>query len=59
MAVNTESGNAKNAANVSKLLVDVKSFGSAFDPSADEIKIAALEALNTNLNVSLTLVRDT
>jgi len=56
MAANTETGHAKNAAGLKKLIVDVQSFGSAFDPSEDNIKIPALQAVEAALDNSLETV---
>ncbi|MBI4945677.1 MAG: hypothetical protein HY840_04665 [Bacteroidetes bacterium] len=59
MSGTAETGHARNAANYKKLLVEIQSFSTTYNPSAVEIKLAALQSLGTNLDNSLTSVRDT
>jgi hypothetical protein len=59
MAANSETGHAKNAASVGKLLADIQSFGTTYNPSANEIKVAAVQTLKTSLDNVLTSVRTT
>ncbi|MBI5217436.1 MAG: hypothetical protein HY958_00705 [Bacteroidia bacterium] len=55
----TETGHARNVANFGKVIPAVQSYGTLYTPSANEIKVPALQAQKTNLDNSLTLVRDT
>ncbi|MEI7962139.1 MAG: hypothetical protein WCI04_07425, partial [archaeon] len=41
------------------VLVGIQSLGTAYNPSANEIKVAAVQALKTNIDDSLTSVRNT
>lgn len=53
MASTTESGHAKNVANLESLISFVKGYGATYNPSKDSIKIVALEAILANAKQSL------
>jgi len=46
---NTETGSAKNTANVTKLKTAIQSFATGYNPSAVEIKLPAIITLESNL----------
>ena len=53
MASTTESGHAKNVANLESLISFVKGYGATYNPSKDSIKLVALEAILANAKQSL------
>ena len=53
MASTTESGHAKNVANLESLISFVKGYGATYNPSKDSIKIVAIEAILANAKQSL------
>lgn len=55
---NYESGHAKNVVNFDSLITVALSYNTSYNPSAEEIKIPALQALKTNLDNVITTVRE-
>ena len=53
MASTSESGHAKNVANLESLISFVKGYGATYNPSKDSIKIEALELILANAKNSL------
>lgn len=53
MANTSESGHAKNVANLESLISFVKGYGATYNPSKDSIKIEALELILANAKKSL------
>ena len=53
MASTTESGHAKNVANLESLISFVKGYGATYNPSKDSIKIVALELILANTKQTL------
>ncbi len=50
MASTSETGHAKNAANLQSLIASVIGYGAAYNPSKASLKLPALQVLDTNCN---------
>jgi hypothetical protein len=58
MASNSETGHAKNVANLKTLNVYLASLGAKYNPTKKSITLAQLQTLHTNADQSLTAIQD-
>lgn len=56
MASTSESGHAKNVTNLETLITSITAFGTSYNPSRENLKLRALQALFTAANESFNLV---
>lgn len=56
MASTTETGHAKNVANLDELISSVLGYKTTYNPSKDSIKVEALQSLSVNAKNSIGVV---
>ncbi len=54
MASTSETGHAKNVANLQQLIAFITGYGATYNPSKASLKLAAIQALQTTANTALT-----